>query len=877
MTLVAQMRTGAHSLRHTDLTGLLGARLPKLPHVLRLLSENHLRATGEIKPLLAALDAWLNGDACDFEFVFRPNRILMHDTTCTPALADIAGLRDAVAEAGGDPLALTPSLPVEVSIDHSLAVDRYASQDAAQFNAAREIARNRERYTFLKWASENLGNVHLNPPGAGIMHTINMEQLATVLEIRPDGLAHPDMLIGTDSHTPMINGIGVLGWGVGGLEAESVMFGYPASLAMPEVVGVRLMGELTPGALVTDLALEATRRLREIGVSGSFVEFYGPGVARLTADERSVIANMAPEYGASTGFFPVDAQTVAYLDRTGRPPESTASIEPVLRAMGLWFAAEDQPRFDREIEIDVGAVRPGVAGPRRPQDRLEPAQAAMAIEQALGRKLAAAPGPSAGASTGSASASREDAPDGAVGVAAITSCTNTSDPRLLLAAGLLARKARALGLRAAPWVKTSLAPGSPSARSYLARSGLLEDLAALGFDIVGFGCATCIGNSGPLPAAVEQALAQGKAISAVLSGNRNFPGRVHPKLDLGFLASPPLVVAYALKGVMQGDILSDALGAEHDGAPVYLSQIWPKRAEIEAAMADGFRTEDVAEDFKTAARNPDWLEIDCPDAPRFPWDPASRSLRRPKFASLQETCRLGSYEAQPILVLGDDMTTDHISPAGWIDADGEAGQWLVARGGDPRDLNVYAAYRGNWEVMLRGLFTNRLARNYLAEDLPPAWTVLADGKRLPAYRAAEQLAAEGRSAVILAGERYGMGSSRDWAAKGVALLGVRAVIARSFERIHRTNLIGMGVLPIEIMDDFHPHSADISAAERYVIDVEPETLTPRMALTVTRALSGGRRQAIACRAGVETQREVELLRQGGVMKAILNETLARSE
>ncbi|RAI04481.1 aconitate hydratase AcnA [Acuticoccus sediminis] len=853
---------GPSSVRAIDLRVLLGARLQRLPHVVRLLAENHVRSTRDADPLLAALDAWLAGHKDDFELVFRPNRLLMHDTTCTPALADIAGLRDTVAEAGGDPATLAPQLPVEVSVDHSVAVDRHAVPGAAATNMDNEIARNTERYAFMKWASQSLSGVHVNPPGTGIMHTLNLEQLATVVVLTPDGTAHPDMLLGTDSHTPMVNGIGVLAWGVGGLEAESVMFGQPASLAMPSVVGVRLTGALRPGALATDLALEVTHRLRVLGVTGDFVEFFGPGVATLSADERAVVANMAPEYGASTGFFPVDGETVAYLVRTGRPPALTDAVEPVLRAMGLWFEPDAHPRFDREITIDLSALGPLLAGPRRPQDRIVPAEAAASVEAAIGRPLAPA---AAG-----------EVPDGAVGIAAITSCTNTSDPRLLIAAGLLARNARARGLSAAPWVKTSLAPGSPSARSLLDRADLADDLAALGFEIVGFGCTTCIGNSGPLPDIIEEALANGRAVAAVLSGNRNFPGRVHPKLDLGFLASPPLVIAYAIRGTIHGDILDDPLGQDPSGAPVRLRDLWPTPGEIDAAMAAGFRAADVPADFAAAAASAPWQAIPAPRSPRFPWDPASRNLRRPKFAGPSET-RLGRYDAQALMVLGDDMTTDHISPAGWIDPKSRAGRWLIERGGDPRDLNVYAAYRGNWEVMLRGLFTNRLAKNYLADDLPPSFTVLEDGSQLPHFEAAERLAVAGRAVVLLAGERYGMGSSRDWAAKGVALLGVRAVIARSFERIHRTNLIGMGVLPIVIADGFVPNAAGIGPGDRFHIAAPADVLSPRIEITVERRCPDGTHAQIRCRAAVETLQEAELLRRGGVLPSIVADTLARQE
>lgn len=836
--------------RHIDLKGVLGARLDRLPHVLRLLCENHLRATGEAGPLLAALDARAEGRRDGFEFTFRPNRLLMHDTTCTPALADIAGLRDALAEAGGDPERLTPGLPVEVSVDHSLAVEVWGQAGAAARNIGIEIARNRERYGFMKWAGANLRGVHVNPPGTGIMHTLNMEQLATVMEMR-DGWLFPDMLLGTDSHTPMINGIGVMGWGIGGLEAESVMFGEDAALAMPEVVGVRLEGRLPTGVLVTDLALEITHRLRALDVTGAFVEFHGPGVAGLTASQRAVIANMAPEYGATTGFFAVDGAVVDYLRQTGRAEGLAAAVEPAFRALGLWFDPAERPVFDREITVDLSALTPTVAGPRRPQDACSPSEAAARVEAALGRVLRES----------------EGVPDGAIGIAAITSCTNTSDPALLIAAGLLARNAVAAGLRVPHWVKTSLAPGSPAARDLLQRAGLLEPLEALGFGIVGQGCTTCIGNPGPLPEVIETALAEGKAVCAVLSGNRNFPGRVHPKLDLGFLASPPLVIAWALRGTVAGDVLRDDLGQG-----VTLRDLWPEAQEVAAVLAQALVPDDVPRAFAEASANDAWAAIPAPASARFPWDPASRSLRRPKFPSFAEGCRLGRYQAAPLMVLGDDMTTDHISPAGWIAPESAAGRWLVERGADPADLNVYASYRGNWEVMLRGLFTNRLARNFLAEALLPAETELADGRRLPVFEAAEVLAAEGRAAVILAGERYGMGSSRDWAAKGAALLGVRAVLARSFERIHRQNLIGMGVLPV-VLESLVPAEAGITPGCALEMDLTPEDLSPGCAVPVTLHRADGRREALRCVAAVETRREVDLLRAGGVLREILERSL----
>lgn len=841
--------TAGQKLQVVDLRAELGARLDELPVCIRLLCENHIRSG-------ACLEPYLQGDKT-FEFAFRPNRLLMHDTTCTPALADVAGLRDALADAGVDPTVLSPTLPVDVSVDHSVAVDAFSVPDALQRNVASEYVRNSERYAFMKWASHTMDGLRVHPPGSGIMHTINLEQLATVLEVRPDGVSHPDMLLGTDSHTTMINGIGVMAWGIGGLEAESVMFGQSVSIAVPKTVGVRLTGHMPRHMLATDLALEVTHRLRAFGVTGEFVEFFGPGVSRLGADTRAVVANMAPEFGASTGYFPVDAETISYLNRTGRIPAQTQHIESVFRTMGVWFDPEASPCFDRTLDLDLSALSPAMAGPRRPQDRCNPAQAAARVESAIDRALIPV------------SEDTTTVPDGAVGIAAITSCTNTSDPNLLIAAGLLARNARKLGLKPAPWVKTSLAPGSPSARNLLDRAGLTEDLSALGFDIVGFGCTTCIGNSGPLPDEIETALEEGKAIAAVLSGNRNFPGRVHPKLDLGYLTSPPLVIAYALKGDIIGDILTDALGVGKDGQDVFLDDIWPPPEDITQTLLQAFRSEDVKDAFVKASLDPTWSGISTPDAPLFSWGPASSYLRCPKFASQPQGTRLGRYEARALLVLGDDVTTDHISPAGWISSDSAAGKWLIARGGDPNNLNVYAAYRGNWEVMLRGLFTNRSVKNYLADGLDPSDTMLEDGRVLRLHDAADELEDKGLGAVIFAGDRYGMGSSRDWAAKGVALLGVKAVIAKSFERIHRTNLIGMGVLPLEITDAFDPVASMINPTDQILVDLPGEELTPGKTTTVTLNRDGKPAQKITCRAAVETNQEITLLRTGGVLPKIL--------
>ncbi|MDP0929690.1 aconitate hydratase AcnA [Paracoccus onubensis] len=862
------LSSGPGTLRFTNLRAMLGNRLNSLPHVLRFLAENHLRNTqgDNHEELLHALDEWLVGRSAGTELTFVPSRLLMHDTTCTPALADIAALKDALAEAGGDPGSLFPSLPIDVSVDHSLAVESFASRAALSRNKTVEFVRNAERFAFMKWAAASMPNLRVHPPGTGIMHTINLEQLTTVLQLTPHENifdAIPDSVLGTDSHTPMINGIGVLGWGIGGLEAENVMFGQPTTLPIPEIVGVRLIGHLQQGALSTDLALEVTHHLRKLGVSGPFVEFFGPGVATLSADDRAVVANMAPEYGATTGFFPPDDRVIDYLVRTGRHTAKIAVIKPVFQEMGLWFDHRQHPRFDREISIDLTELVPSIAGPRRPQDRRATIEARSAVEDALQRPLAD-PVPN-------------EIPDGAIGIAAITSCTNTSDPRLLITAGLLARNANRRGLRPPPWVKTSLAPGSPSAQNFLKRAGLLEDLEALGFDIVGFGCTTCIGNSGPLLPQIRSALNAGKAVVAVLSGNRNFPGRVHPALDLGYLASPPLVIAYALYGDVRQDIRTTTLGTSANGTPVQLADIWPAEDEINAAMATAINPADTKRAFNVAARNSEWAALDAPVSDRFPWDPDSRYLRRPKFASLDNASRLGSYDAAPLAILGDDISTDHISPAGAIAPESEAGRWLIKHGSEPDNLNVYAAYRGNWEVMLRGLFTNRLAQNFLAPELASGETrVEGETEALTLHRAAEFYRQRNIPAILMAGERYGMGSSRDWAAKGVALLGVRAVIARSFERIHRTNLIGMGIAPIRILDGFVPANAGIRCNDRIRIALNPEELSLGQQ-HVIELITNGIPLPIAVRLDIETKQELTTLQAGGILPSILRMSLAHQK
>lgn len=843
--------------RIADLPAFAGSNLDRMPWVHRVLLENVLRHQSEDTAAASAILSWLARGSSHSEIPFHPGRVLMHDTTCVPALVDIAALRSALAEAGRDPAQLNPVLPVDVSVDHSIAVDYYATPDALQRNMQREMERNAERYRLLKWATRALRGVNVHPPGTGIMHTINLERLATVVTTQA-GWAVPDTLIGTDSHTPMINGIGVLAWGVGGLEAESVLFGMPVMLRVPDVVGVRLTNALPEGTLATDLALLVTERLRRLRLSGKFVEFFGPGVASLSCGERSVVANMAPEYGASTGFFPIDQRTVEYLLATGRSREHVQFVESYARRQHLWFDPACEPHYTEIVDIDLATVQVSVAGPRRPQDRLSPKQTSAALGQPRSdreRHVARSP------------------PRGAIAIAAITSCTNTSDARLVIAAGLLTRKARGFGLRPPAWVKTSFAPGSPTAERYLRRAGLLEDMEALGFGIVGHGCTTCIGNSGSLhPEMLKAMERRGVQPVAVLSGNRNFPGRVHPQIDSSFLASPPLVVAYALAGDVACNILDDAIGLASDGRTVYLRDLWPSGAEIDVAVAGALDPDDVSESYERAEQNELWQALNAPATPLFPWDDASTYIRQPPFAVADSAPALGHYVAHPLLVLGDDITTDHISPAGQIPAGSDAAAHLIARHEDPHDLNVFASRRGNWEVMLRGLYTNRSVRNLLDTTLSAGTTRHAGSQTaLPLWQAAARYRDEGASVVIVAGERYGTGSSRDWAAKGLWLLGVRAVLALSFERIHRSNLIGMGILPLHLPAQYSP--TELALVSGDTLDIDAQHITPSAPVSVAIRRTNGCTTRFVAQAAVETALEAELLRAGGILPYILRRNL----
>lgn len=861
-----QLTRAGQVYRFADVPAAAGPALQRLPWLMRILFENVLRQEGAAaRAAKEAILAWTDEGTSEAEIPFMPGRVLMHDTTCGPALVDIAGMRSALAESGYDPSVLNPVLPVDVSTDHSVAVDVFGAPAARMENMRREYARNSERYSFVKWAAQALRNFRVHPPGTGIMHTLNLEKLASIVksEVRAaDIWLIPDTLIGTDSHTPMINGIGVLAWGVGGLEAESVMFGMPVTMRVPDVIGVRLRGELQAGVLATDLALTVTELLRRVDLADRYVEFFGPGVSTLSAGDRAVVANMTPEFGANTGYFPIDDRTLAYLRQTGRADDQLALIEAYARRQGLWFDPDCEPRYTQIIDLDLSSVEISVAGPSRPQDR----HAASATAVALSSMVKA--------ETLERSVDRPDT--GAVAIAAITSCTNTSDPRLLIAAGLLSRKAAAFGLRPRPWVKTSLAPGSPTAEKYLSRAGLLADLEAVGFGIVGYGCTTCIGNSGSLTPEIEDAITEREVLPvAVLSGNRNFPGRVHPSLIAAFLASPPMVVAFALAGDVARNIMSDPIGRSVSGRDIYLSDLWPSGEEIDAALAAAVRPGDYEPSYAAAEASEAWRDLAAPSGPLFPWDETSTYIRRPPFAGLGMGTRLGSYRANPIIVVGDDITTDHISPAGQVPRKSEAADHLIARRERVDDLNVFAARRGNWEVMVRGLFTNKTVQNYLGPEIKPGCTVHAGtGEQLPLWTAADRYAREGRSVVVVAGERYGMGSSRDWAAKGVGLLGARAVLANSFERIHRSNLIGMGILPLRLPKSITPKGLELSAGDEIEIIAPEDGLSPKASIPICIRRRAGRFHFEAV-AAIETTLEIETLRAGGVLPLIMKRAMGQ--
>jgi aconitate hydratase len=866
----------------------------RLPYALKVLLENLLR-NGEDEGA-EAVAKWSARDEPSQEIAYRPARVLMQDFTGVPAIVDLAAMRDAMEELGGDATKINPLVPVELVIDHSIQVDVFAERLAFQRNAELEFERNRERYAFLRWGQTAFDNFKVVPPNTGICHQVNLEYLGRVVESR-DGQAFPDTLVGTDSHTTMINGLGVLGWGVGGIEAEAAMLGQPVSMLIPQVVGFKLTGELAEGSTATDLVLTVTQMLRERGVVGKFVEFYGEGLANLPLADRATIGNMSPEMGATCAIFPVDAETLRYLEFSGRPPERLELVEAYCKEQGLFHDEDsEEATYSETLELELGDVEPSLAGPKRPQDRVALSDAAedfrCELEEYTGGEVptgydeaiaesfpSSDPPPHDGGNgapkqiphsppePGTAVAEREEGfGHGSVVIAAITSCTNTSNPSVMLGAGLLAKKAVEAGLDRMPWVKTSLAPGSKVVTDYLERAGLTEPLSRLGFDLVGYGCTTCIGNSGPLPEEISKEIEERDlVVASVLSGNRNFEGRIHPEVKMNYLASPPLCVAYALAGRMDLDITSEPL--QND---VYLRDIWPSQEEVNEAIeqaieSDMFRTS-YGEVFEG---DENWNALEIPEGDRYQWDDESTYVKRPPyFDDMPAEAPEGFEEikgAKPIAVLGDSVTTDHISPAGAIKKDAPAGEYLVERGVEPRDFNSYGSRRGNHEVMVRGTFANIRLRNLLAPDTEGGFTT-KDGDVKPIYDAALEYHEDGTPLCVLAGKEYGSGSSRDWAAKGPRLLGVRFVLAESYERIHRSNLVGMGILPLQFPDGENMESLGLSGDDSF--DLEP---LEQGAKTLKVKTSSGKE--FEARVRIDTPNEWLYYRHDGILHYVLRDLL----
>jgi aconitate hydratase len=840
------------------------------PVTVKILLENLLRHAGRGivgEDDVRTLAAWRPGSGAEAELPFMPSRVLLQDFTGVPAVVDLAAMRDAMADLGGDPARINPLVPADLVIDHSVQVDRYGVPDAFRFNVEREYERNGERYQLLRWAQTAFTDLRVVPPGTGIVHQVNLEHLASVVANRADedgDVAFPDTLVGTDSHTTMINALGVLGYGVGGIEAEAVLLGQPLYQPIPRVVGVRLSGTLPRGATATDLVLVVTEMLRRHGVVGSFVEFAGDGLGTLSLPDRATISNMSPEFGATATLFPIDAETLAYLRMTGRPPERVALVERYAREQGLWREAGSSPAFDAVLELDLGSVEPSVAGPRRPQDRVPLTGLRDSFTAAFPRRSVEVglDGRTAELATGS------------VVIAAITSCTNTSNPSVMVGAGLLARNAVARGLTVAPTVKTSLAPGSRAVTAYLQEAGLMEPLERLGFDLVGYGCTTCIGNSGPLDAPIAKAIEENDlVVAAVLSGNRNFEGRVHPLARASYLASPPLVVAFALAGRVDIDLTSEPIGTGADGRPVFLGDIWPSPDDVRAVIDTAIDPELFRRTYASVFDGDDrWRALPVPAGDRYEWDAASTYVARPPFFEglSADVGPVTDIEGARVLaVLGDSITTDHISPAGSIAAWSPAGQWLQSRGVTPLEFNSYGARRGHHEVLMRGTFGNIRLRNRLVEREGPYTAHQPSGEEMFIFDAAMRYASEGRPLVILAGREYGSGSSRDWAAKGPALLGVRAVIAESYERIHRSNLVGMGVLPLQFMPGESVPSLGLTGRETLAIRGLAGGMTPHQAVTVEARDPAGAVRTFHAVARLDGPIEVDYYREGGILPAVL--------
>jgi len=851
--------------------------VPKLPFSLRILLENLLRCEDGhfVGPKdIRALAGWTPNTA-QKEIAFMPARVLLQDFTGVPAVVDLATMREAVQRMGGNPARINPLFPAELVIDHSVQVDKFGDANAFGLNAELEFQRNVERYAFLRWGQAAFKNFKVVPPDTGICHQVNLEYLARVVCAMPYGNrfeAYPDSVVGTDSHTTMVNALGVFGWGVGGIEAEAAMLGQPSSMLIPEVVGFRLHGKLSEGATATDLVLTVTEMLRKKGVVGKFVEFYGTGLSTLSVPDRATIANMAPEYGATMGFFPVDSETLAYLQFTGRAHEQIALVEAYCKEQFLFRTdSTPDPIFSDKLELNLGTVEPTVAGPKRPQDRV-------ALRNAKSSFTKVVEGTPQKHIQVRNNGDSFDFSSGAVVIAAITSCTNTSNPSLMLGAGLLAKKAVERGLQVKPWVKTSLAPGSKVVTDYLAAAGLTPFLEKLKFHLVGYGCTTCIGNSGPLSDPISAAIKENNLVAvAVLSGNRNFEGRIHPLVRANYLASPPLVVAYALAGRMDLDLTTEPLGTDKSGKPVFLSDIWPTPQEIEttvrAAVSTSMYTKQYSEVYEGDAH---WKGMRVPQGDLYQWDPKSTYIKLPPyFENMPKTPPplADVHAARVLAVLGDSVTTDHISPAGSIPVDSPAGKYLIANGVKPHEFNSYGARRGNHEVMVRGTFANIRLRNQLAPGTEGGWTLyLPGGEKMSIYDAAVKYREAGVPLVVIAGKEYGSGSSRDWAAKGTRLLGVRAVIAESYERIHRSNLIGMGVMPLEFKSGDTRESLGLTGHE--IFDIEGiASLAPGKSITVRAKSEDGKAKQFSAIARVDTPEEVSYYHHGGILQYVLRQML----
>jgi aconitate hydratase len=855
--------------------------LSRLPYSMKVLLENLVRLeNGRTVSIddIKAVAAWLKDRRSDREIAFRPARVLMQDFTGVPAVVDLAAMRHAMVKLGGDPKRINPLSPVDLVIDHSVMVDVFGNERAFRRNVALEFERNHERYAFLKWGQEAFDNFRVVPPGTGICHQVNLEYLARVVWSAEENgrvMVYPDTLVGTDSHTTMVNGLAVLGWGVGGIEAEAAMLGQPISMLLPEIVGFRLDGKLGEGATATDLVLAVTQMLRKKGVVGKFVEFFGPGVSALSLPDRATIANMAPEYGATCGFFPIDAETLNYLRFTGRDAAQVALVEAYAKAQGLWHdAAMPDPLFTDTLTLDLKDVESAMAGPRRPQDRVALGGVAKGFA-AEAPKLAANRDPAKTGGPAAVPGTNYELKDGDVVIAAITSCTNTSNPNVMLAAGLLARNALRRGLKVKPWVKTSLAPGSQVVTEYFEASGLNKDLDALGFNLVGYGCTTCIGNSGPLPEPIAETIDRDElVVAAVLSGNRNFEGRVHPQVRANYLASPPLVVAYALAGSVKLDLVNEPLGRGDDGTPVFLRDIWPSRQEVDAVISKSLTPAMFRKRYGDVFKGPEeWRKVEVAGGTTFAWSSGSTYIADPPYfvdMPKEPPALTDVIDARELAVLGDSVTTDHISPAGTIEVDSPAGTFLLQHQVRPLDFNSYGSRRGNHQVMMRGTFANIRIRNEMVPGVEGGMTKhQPDGKVMPIYDAAMLYQAEGVPLVIIAGKDYGMGSSRDWAAKGTRLLGVRAVIAESIERIHRSNLIGMGVLPLEFTRGMNRQTLKLDGTEKFDILNISTGLKPRIELPCHIHRANGTTETIQVLCRIDTLDELEYFRHGGILQYVL--------